>query len=142
MPGDVPVHIVDDDEAIRESLAFLLAAADLAPQTHATALAFLDKVDPDRPACVVTDLQMPGMSGIDLLREIAARRLPIRVIAMTGHGDLPRAVEALRLGAFDFLEKPFRDEDLLESVGRAIAPPTSESEAVQAAEVRVRLSEL
>jgi two-component system response regulator FixJ len=142
MPADVLIHVIDDDEAIRESLAFLFASAELSARTYGSALDFLRHADPGRRECVVTDVRMPDVSGIDLLRELSARKLAPRVIIMTGQGDLPLALEAMKLGAFDFLEKPFRDEDLLDSVGRALAPRTSQTVSAEQAEARARFSTL
>jgi two-component system, LuxR family, response regulator FixJ len=114
------VHVIDDDEASRQSLAFLLQAANVEVQTHASATAFLDQLPELSAGCVITDVRMPGLSGIDLLRRLRELHFAAPVIVMTGHGDVPLAVEAMKIGAVDFLEKPFDDEALLASVRLAL----------------------
>ncbi|GIK80243.1 MAG: response regulator transcription factor FixJ [Pseudorhodoplanes sp.] len=114
------VHVIDDDEAMRDSLAFLLKASSLEVRTYESATAFLSGLK-DRPrGCVVTDIRMPGMSGIDLLRSLAEVKYDIPVIVITGHGDIPLAVEAMKLGAFEFLEKPFEDRRILTAIRSAL----------------------
>jgi two-component system response regulator FixJ len=114
------VHIIDDDDALRDSLAFLLSSAGIEAKSYDSATAYL--VDAQRGAlgCIVTDVRMPGMSGIDLLRRLKSDGIPVPVIVMTGHADVPLAVEAMKLGAFDFVEKPFDDDVLLASVRAAL----------------------
>jgi len=121
MPTDqAVVHVIDDDEAMRDSLAFLLGAAGMEVRTYESATGFLDVVSKvATTGCVITDVRMPGMSGIDLLRRLRELELGIPVIVITGHGDVPLAVEAMKIGALDFLEKPFDDEMLLASVRSA-----------------------
>jgi two-component system response regulator FixJ len=114
------VHVIDDDEALRDSLTFLLRAADLEVMSHASAAAFLDSLPLTGLTCIITDVRMPGLSGIDLLRRIRELGIEVPVIVITGHGDVPLAVEAMRFGAIDFLEKPFDDEILLQSVRAAL----------------------
>ena len=107
MPSDKPVvHVIDDDEAMRESLAFLLSAVGLEVRTYESALGFLDVAPNAEAGCVITDVRMPGLSGVDLLRRLRELKLGIPVIVITGHGDVPLAVEAMKIGALDFLEKP------------------------------------
>src|SRR3954447_16214069 len=121
MPSDsAMVHVIDDDEAVRESLAFLLGTAGIDVQTYDSATAFLDVAAKIKAGCVITDVRMPELSGIDLLRRLQELRLSIPVIVITGHGDVPLAVEAMKIGALDFLEKPFDDEVLLASVRSAL----------------------
>jgi two-component system response regulator FixJ len=110
------VHVIDDDEALRDSLTFLLRTADLEVMSHSSAAAFLDSLPLTGLTCIITDVRMPGLSGIDLLRRIRELGIEVPVIVITGHGDVPLAVEAMRFGAIDFLEKPFDDEILLQSV--------------------------
>jgi two-component system response regulator FixJ len=114
------VHVVDDDDAARESLAFLLEAAGMEVRTYESPVPFLAALPLEEPACLVTDMRMPEMTGIDLLRRLheIGQRLP--VIVITGHGDVPLAVEAMKLGAVDFFEKPFDDEVLLAAVRSAL----------------------
>jgi two-component system, LuxR family, response regulator FixJ len=114
------VHVIDDDEALRDSLAFLLRAADLEAKSYASAAAFLDALPLKGLTCIITDVRMPGLSGIDLLRRVKELGIEVPVIVITGHGDVPLAVEAMRFGAVDFLEKPFDDEILLQSVRAAL----------------------
>ena len=114
------VHIIDDDEALRESLAFLLRTARIEVGTHSSAAAFLEKITDAKLNCVITDVRMSGMSGIDLLKRLREMKIDVPVIVITGHGDVPLAVEAMKIGAIDFLEKPFDDEVLLASVKAAI----------------------
>ena len=111
MPSDQAiVHVIDDDEAVRQSLAFLLAAAGIDVQTYESATAFLDVATTVKTGCVITDVRMPEVSGIDLLRRLEELKLGVPVIVITGHGDVPLAVEAMKIGAVDFIEKPFDDE--------------------------------
>ena len=121
MPSDQAiVHVIDDDEAVRQSLAFLLAAAGIGVQTYESAMAFLDVATTLKTGCVITDVRMPEVSGIDLLRRLEELKLGVPVIVITGHGDVPLAVEAMKIGAVDFIEKPFDDEVLLTSVRSAL----------------------
>jgi two-component system response regulator FixJ len=114
------VHVVDDDAAVRSSLRFLLESAGIAVETHATAEAVLRAVETLRAGCVLTDVRMPGLDGIALQRRLQEAGYRIPVIVMTGHGDVPTAVQAMKDGALDFLEKPFDDEALLAAVRRAL----------------------
>jgi len=115
------VHVIDDDDAMRDSLSFLLGSAGIAVRTYDTATAFLAVLAAVEGGVVVTDMRMPGMSGIDLLQRLKEAGSVLPVIVITGHGDVPLAVEAMKLGAVDFLEKPFDDEVLLASVAAAAA---------------------
>ena len=119
MPSDV-VHVIDDDDAVRQSLKFLLESASICVETHVSATEFLRLLPEMEPACVITDVRMPDISGIDLLRRLRELKRGIPVIVITGHGDVALAVEAMKIGAADFLEKPFDDEALLASVRSAI----------------------
>jgi len=121
MPSEnMLVHIIDDDDAMRESLVFLLRTAQIAAEAFASAPAFLDSLPDTRLSCVITDVRMPEMSGLDLLRRLRELKIEVPVIVITGHGDVPLAVEAMKFGAIDFLEKPFDDEVLLASVRSAL----------------------
>jgi two-component system response regulator FixJ len=120
MPTDKLVHVIDDDDALRESLAFLLRTAHIEVESYASAGTFLEALPSSQLSCVITDLRMPDMSGIDLLRRLRELKIDVPVIVITGHGDVPLAVEAMKNGAIDFLEKPFGDEILLASVKTAI----------------------
>ena len=121
MPPDTAiVHVVDDDEAARQSLAFLLQAHAIEVRTYESATAFLNSMPDPRSGCIVTDVRMPDMSGIDLLRRLKELNIFMPAIVITGHGDVPLAVEAMKIGAADFLEKPFDDEALLAAVRSAL----------------------
>ena len=117
----VTVYIVDDDEAVRSALRFLIRSVGLQAQVFASAPEFLAAYDPRHPGCLLLDVRMPGMSGLELQQELNQRGAPIPVVFITGHGDVPMVVEAMQQGAFDFLQKPFRDQDLLDRVHRALA---------------------
>ncbi|HEU4627710.1 MAG TPA: response regulator transcription factor [Steroidobacteraceae bacterium] len=114
------VFVVDDDEAVRSSTKLLLKSVGLPAVTFASAQEFLDNYDPQQPGCVVLDVRMPLMSGLELQQLLNMRGAIIPVIFITGHGDIPMAVEAMQHGAFDFLQKPFRDQDLLDRVQKAL----------------------
>lgn len=121
MPSDkAVVHVIDDDEAMRQSLAFLLGTVGMEVQTYDSAMAFLAVAPEIKSGCIITDVRMPEVSGLDLLRRVRELELGIPVIMITGHGDVPLAVEAMKIGALDFLEKPFDDEVLLASVRSAL----------------------
>src|SRR5215475_3466923 len=120
MPSDAIVHVIDDDEAARHSLAFLLASAKIDVKTYESAAAFLNSMADVKSGCIITDVRMPGMSGIDLLRKLKELGVTIPVIVVTGHGDVPLAVEAMKIGAADFLEKPFDDDAILAAVRSAL----------------------
>ncbi|HLZ66694.1 MAG TPA: response regulator FixJ [Aliidongia sp.] len=120
MPDVQIVHIVDDDDTVRRSLAFLLEAAGFTVQTHASGVAFLDAAAGLGPGCVLTDVRMPEMDGLELQRQLIERGISLPVIVMTGHGDVPIAVQALKAGAVDFIEKPFSDDVLLTAIGAAL----------------------
>ncbi len=119
---DALVHVIDDDGAVRDSLSFLLASAGLGVVTHESATAFLEALPrySTETGCVVTDVRMPGLSGIELLQRLRAIGVSLPVIVVTGHGDVPLAVEAMKTGAVDFFEKPFDDEALLAAVESAL----------------------
>jgi two-component system, LuxR family, response regulator FixJ len=113
------VYIVDDDAAVRDSLRFLLRSVGLPTSSHVSAQEFID-IYAGQPGCLVLDIRMPGMSGLDLQQHLKLHGALIPVVFITGHGDIPMAVEAMRHGAFDFLEKPFQAQDLTDRVRRAL----------------------
>lgn len=117
---DGVVHVVDDDQAVREGLALLFRSVSLKARTYADASSFLDNLEPDRPGCLVSDVRMPGMSGLQLQERLAELDSDLPVIFITGHGDVPMAVTAMRDGAVDFLQKPFNEETLLQRVQQAL----------------------
>ena len=138
------VYVIDDDDALRESLIFLLRSALIEVRDYASAAAFLDALpDLGDSCCVVTDVRMPGVSGIDLLKRLRELKATAPVIVMTGHGDVPLAVEAMKIGAIDFLEKPFDDEVLLASVRSALKQLAGERQRhSERAEIDGRLAAL
>lgn len=141
--GDYTVHIVDDEEAVRKSLAFLLSMNGFAVRVHISATDFLAFAPEVRNGCLVTDLRMPDMSGVDLLRNLQAAQAMMPAIVITGHGDVPMAVEAMRAGALDFIEKPFEDKVLIEAIERAaerLVQVPSGADDVSA--IQARLNEL
>jgi two-component system response regulator FixJ len=128
MPEANLVHVIDDDEAVRDSLSFLLRAADVDVVAHQSATHFLENVKRDIGGCVITDVRMPDMSGLDLLRALRNQGFMVPVIVMTGHGDIQLAVEAMKAGAVDFLEKPFDDERVLAAVRSALEERRAQDE--------------
>jgi len=115
------VFVVDDDEAVRSALKLLLKSVGLTATALPTAQQFLATYDPLQPGCLVLDVRMPGMSGLELQEHLNLKGAVIPVIFITGHGDVPMAVEAMQQGAFDFLQKPFRDQDLIDRIQKALA---------------------
>ena len=137
------VHIIDDDEALRESLAFLLRAAQLEVKSYSSAKAFLDTLPDESLGCVITDVRMPDISGIDLLRRLKELKIGVPVIVVTGHGDVALAVEAMKIGAADFFEKPFDDDLLLASVRSALREQEGEKKRyAERAEIESRIAAL
>jgi two-component system response regulator FixJ len=126
-PDSIAVHVIDDDEAVRQSLAFLLRANEIEVQTYDSGTAFLGVAPQLKSGCIITDVRMPEISGIELLRRLKELKIFLPVIVITGHGDVPLAVEAMKFGAADFLEKPFDDEILLSAVRAALNRQDSDS---------------
>jgi two-component system response regulator FixJ len=143
MPAEAVVHVIDDDEAVRESLSFLLETADYAVHAYDSAGAFLSKLDQAEPGCIITDVRMPGMTGIELVRALNERGCAMPVIVITGHGDVPLAVEAMREGVVDFIEKPFADDTILGSLDNAFERSRDQSaRAGERTEILKRLASL
>jgi two-component system, LuxR family, response regulator FixJ len=137
------VHVIDDDEALRESLAFLLRAAQLEVKSYPSATAFLDGLPDESLGCVITDVRMPDISGIDLLRRLKELNIGVPVIVVTGHGDVALAVEAMKIGAADFFEKPFDDDLLLASVRSALREQEGQKKRyAERAEIETRIAAL
>ncbi len=132
MPSKGKVYVIDDDEAMRDSLNFLLDSSGFDVVLFESAQGFLDALPALALGCVVSDVRMPGIDGIELLKRLKAQPGAFPVIIMTGHGDIPLAVEAMKLGAVDFLEKPFEDDRLITMIETAIrqAEPAARSEAL------------
>jgi FixJ family two-component response regulator len=137
------VFVVDDDEGVRSALALLLKSMGQPAATYASAADFLADYAPERPGCALLDVRMPGMSGLELQDELNRRGVVLPVIFITGHGDVPMAVEAMQRGAFDFLQKPFHDQDLAERIRRALARDRELREAIgEKSQIRARLGRL
>jgi two-component system response regulator FixJ len=124
------VMVVDDDSGVRNAMRALLKSVGLTATLHASAQEFLAVFDPQQPGCLLLDIRMPGMSGMDLQQELNLRGAVVPVIFMSGHADIPMAVEAMQHGAFDFLQKPFRDQELLDRIHRAIAKDSDRRSAL------------
>jgi len=114
------VFVIDDDESVREALKSLIRSVGLRVETFASAREFLQSSRPDLPACLILDVRMPGLSGLDLQRDLAEAHIHIPIIFITGHGDIPMSVRAMKAGAEEFLTKPFRDQDLLDAIQQAL----------------------
>ena len=137
------VFIVDDDELIRDSLAQLVKSVGLQVETFSSAQSFLDAELPDQPGCLVLDIRMPGMSGLDLQDELKKRDLSIPIIFITGHGTVPMSVRAMKSGAVDFLQKPFEDQDLLDAIHHAVELGRySRLEQTEKKEIELRIATL
>lgn len=119
-PPQPVVYVVDDDEAVRESLVWLIGSVGLRVESFASARSFLENYLPEQPGCVVLDVRMPGQSGLELQDALVEKGIPLPVIFITGHGDVPMAVRAMKQGAVDFIEKPFNDQRLLDTIQKAI----------------------
>jgi two-component system response regulator FixJ len=136
------VHVIDDDEAMRDSLAFLLDTAGLKARTYDSAGQFLAAVDTAPAGVIVTDIRMPEMSGLELVRRLKSTGCAYPVIMITGHGDVPLAVEAMKAGVVDFLEKPFDEDSLLAAIRTAQHPPEALNEDPERERVRAILDSL
>lgn len=141
--ADVTVFIVDDEEAVGDSIAMLLRSVGLRTRIFTDPWAFLDSYRPEQPGCLVLDVRMPKMSGLELQQELGRRHYTLPVIFTTGHGDVPMAVEAMRAGALDFLQKPFKDDELIRRVQKALEQDAQERELLKKREeLRRRWQEL
>ncbi|MBZ0149298.1 MAG: response regulator [Pseudorhodoplanes sp.] len=137
------VHVIDDDDAVRSSLEFLLRTANIDVRTYDSATAFLRNLKAGERGCIVTDVRMPEMSGIELLRRLNDMSIDMPVIVITGHGDVSLAVEAMKAGAVDFLEKPFEDDRVLAAIGSALERNREEgARAVERARIREKMAQL
>lgn len=140
---DATVFIVDDDDAVRDSLGLLMKSAGLHAEAFDSAESFLRDYDPLRPGCLVLDIRMPGMSGLELQGELVDRESSLPIIFITAHGDIPMAVEAVRQGAVDFIQKPFDDTELVAKVRQAVSDSERKHEGlIERADVRRRASTL
>jgi FixJ family two-component response regulator len=120
-PSQNRVYVVEDDASMRNAIKNLLRSVGLEPQLFATAQEFLDAKRPDLPSCLILDVRLPGLSGLDLQRELSAANIRIPIIFITAHGDIPMSVRAMKAGAVEFLTKPFRDQDLLDAIQASLA---------------------
>jgi len=120
MTSNAVVHLIDDDEGVRQAVAFLLSSAGLAVRVHESAVAFLEALPSLQPGCIVSDVRMPGMDGLELQRRLKSLGVTLPMIIMTGHADVSLAVEAMKAGAVDFIEKPFDDELILSAIRAAL----------------------
>jgi two-component system response regulator FixJ len=143
MAADGVVHVIDDDADVRQSLAFLLSTAGLTVRVHESAVAFLKVLPEIKDGCVVTDVRMPGIDGLELQRRLGELEKRLPVIVMTGHGDVPLAVEAMKAGAVDFIEKPFDDEVMLSAIRAALARQADDRERnARTAAIQERIARL
>ena len=141
--SDNMVFVIDDDESIRESLKSLMRSVGLGVETFASAQEFLQSTRPDVPGCLILDVRMPGLSGLDLQRELGEANIHIPIIFITGHGDIPMSVRAMKAGAVEFLTKPFRDQDLLDAIQQALERDRrARSQQADNAELRNRYQSL
>ncbi|HEU4837026.1 MAG TPA: response regulator transcription factor, partial [Pyrinomonadaceae bacterium] len=137
------VFVIDDDESIREALKSLIRSVGLSVETFASAHDFLQSSRPDVPSCLILDVRMPGLSGLDLQRDLAEANIHIPIIFITGHGDIPMSVRAMKAGAIEFLTKPFRDQDLLDAIQQALERDRQmRSQQADSAELRTRYNSL
>lgn len=143
MKPEPTVFVIDDDRAVRDSLSWLIESIDLKVEAFATAQAFLESCEPARPGCLVLDVRMPGMSGLDLQDQLGPNGITLPVIIITGHADVPMAIRAMKAGAFEFVEKPFNDQTLLDRIQDAIRHDADKRhEAAGKLETEVRISTL
>ena len=143
MTSEAIVFVIDDDESIRESLKSLIRSVGLRVETFASAQEFLQSERPDVPACLILDVRMPGLSGLDLQRELTEANIHIPIIFITGHGDIPMSVRAMKAGAVEFLTKPFRDQDLLDAIQQGLDRDRhARSQQADSADLRSRYQSL
>jgi two-component system, LuxR family, response regulator FixJ len=137
------IFVVDDDSAVRDALKLLLRSVGQAVETYGSAQEFLDAYSEDRPGCLVLDIRMPGMSGLELQQRLNEKHSILPIIFITGHGDVPMAVEAMQAGAVDFIQKPFRDQDLIDRINQALEKDGSNRAALgERNDIRRRLETL
>jgi FixJ family two-component response regulator len=140
---DATVFVIDDDQSIREAIRSLIRSVGIRVETFASAQEFMASKRPDAPSCLVLDVRMPGLSGLDLQRELSEAGISIPIIFITGHGDIPMSVRAMKAGAVEFLTKPFRDQDLLDAITQAIdRDRAARSQQAEMANLRRRFESL
>src|SRR5712671_2839854 len=141
--ADAIVFVVDDDSSIREAIESLVKLAGLRVESFGSAQEFLRRERPDLPGCVVLDVELPGLSGLDLQRELAVHEIKLPIIFITGYGDIPMSVRAMKAGAMEFLTKPFRDQDLLDAIQQALERDrAARQHSKETAELRKRFDAL
>ena len=141
--ADSVVFVVDDDSSVREAIKSLIMSVGLRVETFETAQQFLGSKRPEAPGCVVLDVRLPGLSGLDLQRQLAANDIKLPIIFITGYGDIPMSVSAMKAGALEFLTKPFRDQDLLDAIQKALEHDrTARRQRMETAELRERFDAL
>jgi FixJ family two-component response regulator len=137
------IFVVDDDAAVRDALKMLLRSVGQAVETYGSGQEFLDTYSEDRPGCLVLDIRMPGMSGLELQQKLNEKHSILPIIFITGHGDVPMAVEAMQAGAVDFIQKPFRDQDLIDRINQALEKDAANRAALgERNDIRRRLETL
>ena len=137
------VYVVEDDEAVRDSLEMMLVSMEYTVKTFPAANAFLDEYDESMAGCIVLDIRMPGMDGMELQKTLNTRHSILPIIFVTGHGDVPMAVEAMQQGAIDFIQKPYREQELLEKIKAALALDAEQrSSLIEKKEIQHKLDEL
>ncbi|MBN9544810.1 MAG: response regulator transcription factor FixJ [Alphaproteobacteria bacterium] len=143
MSNDAIIHLIDDDEHVRRAVAFLLGTAGFAVKLHESAVSFFTGLDKQHPGCIVSDVRMPGMDGVELLRRLKEKGVDMPMIIMTGHADVALAVAAMKAGAVDFIEKPFDDDVLLNAVRLALSRyANADQSGTEAAQIRARVESL
>lgn len=143
MSNDAVIHLIDDDEHVRRAVAFLLGTAGFAVKLHESAAAFFAGLDKQQPGCIVSDVRMPGMDGVELLRRLRERGVDMPMIIMTGHADVALAVAAMKAGAVDFIEKPFDDDVLLNAVRAGLSRyARADQSGTEAVQIRARVESL
>jgi len=139
MVSEPVVHVIDDDDAARDALRFLLSAANFTPHTYESAKAFLDAIPGTEAGCIITDVRMPEITGLELLRRLKGRGIGWPVIVITGQADVPVAIEAIKTGALDFIEKPYDAEALLGAVRTALGGHANDTREAQRTEIQQRI---
>jgi FixJ family two-component response regulator len=141
--ADSVVFVVDDDSSVREAIKSLIKSVGLRVETFETAQQFLGSKRPEAPGCVVLDVRLPGLSGLDLQRQLAANGITLPIIFITGYGDIPMSVSAMKAGALEFLTKPFRDQDLLDAIQKALERDRdARRQRMETADLRARVDAL
>jgi two-component system response regulator FixJ len=142
MAASYTVHLIDDDADVRKALAFLLGTAGHAVKVYESATVFLSRLDGLQPGCVVSDVRMPDVDGLELQRRLKEKGIALPIVIMTGHADVPLAVQAMKLGAIDFIEKPFSDDVMLGAIARALAVVREPEDDGESRKIRARLDML